>query len=82
MNTGHNGRTFANGVRIQSTPEAIRKELQETWKKMRGAEGERYRKNVAEVAGIIRTSSESGGARANMLRLGEYFTDKEQLPAA
>ncbi len=37
---------------------------------MRAEDGERYRRNIEELRGLIRKSMESGMARANLLRLG------------
>ena len=70
-------RTFANGIVVDSTSENMQKELKETWKRMRGEDGERYRRNCKAVGEVIRRSAETGGSKKNMLRFSDYFTDHE-----
>jgi len=70
LSSGLDGLTFGNGTVVNSTPEAVAKELRETWTRMRAEDGERYRRNIEELRGLIRKSMESGMARANLLRLG------------
>lgn len=67
LSSGLDGLTFGNGTVVNSTPEAVAKELRETWTRMRAEDGERYRRNIEELRG---KSMESGMARANLLRLG------------
>lgn len=74
LSSGNDGRTLGNGVVVNSTSEAMTKELNETWSRIRGEDGERYRRNISEIRGLIRKSAESGKARENMLRLGKEMT--------
>ena len=69
--TGHEGRTTAKGVKLVCTSEAATQEMRETWRKMRGQEGEAMRKKMGELSQVVKKSWASGGARENMIALGK-----------
>ena len=76
LSSGNDGRTLGNGIHVNSTPEAMQAELRGAWKKMRGEQGEEYRRNVVAVRELMRKSWEEGQTREAMLRFADYFTEK------
>lgn len=77
LSSGHDGHSFANGVKIDSTPENMRAELKSTWTSVRGAKGDEYRKNIAKVKSTILKSMDTGEAKKTMKGFSDYFTQKE-----
>ena len=77
LSSGNDGRTLANGIRVNSTPEAMQAELKGAWKTMRGKEGEEYRRNVVALRKLMKKSWEEGQTRETMLRFADYFSEKE-----
>lgn len=61
--TGQDGRTFANGVKIAGSEQAMRAEMDETWAKVRGKEGDTMRENLEALDETISKSAASGGAQ-------------------
>jgi len=55
----------------------MQEELRSTWNKMLVAEGEEYRRNVIALRETMRKSWEGGGTRESMLKLTEFFSQKE-----
>jgi hypothetical protein len=71
--TGHEGRTFANGVNHVGTEQAIKNEMAETWKKLRGKEGDEMRAKLARLGRTVTDSWERGEARESMMELGKVI---------
>jgi hypothetical protein len=74
LSSGLDGRTLGNGVKVNSTDENMRRELAETWARMRGPDGMEFRRNTERVREDMRRSVQEGEAKANMLGLSKYFT--------
>ncbi len=68
--TGFNGHTTASGVKVVGTEQAIKEEVEEVVKAMRGSEGQRMRMKMGELREVVKTSWESGGAKESTLALG------------
>ncbi len=58
-------------VTIHSTPKYMRRELDDTWRRMRGAEGDVCRKRIIEVGYTMRDSWEQGETRKGIVELGK-----------
>ena len=72
--TGQDGRTFANGVKIAGSEQARRAEMDETWPKVRGKEGDTMRENLKELDGTISKSAATGGSKKGFQALVELAT--------
>ena len=73
FSTGIDGFTLANGTKIVGGEQAIRREMDETLRKLRGPEGEEMRRKMAELRGVVERSWEKGGAREAMGALGKVI---------
>ena len=67
-------RTYANGVKYTGDEKAIRAEMDEVWRMMRGKEGDDMRSRMRELREVVRGSWESGRAREGLQALGRLIT--------
>ena len=67
-------RTYANGVQYGGDEKAIRAEMDQVWRMMRGKEGDEMRTRMGELREIVRGSWESGLALEGLQALGKLIT--------
>ena len=77
LSSGNDGLTLGNGIVVNSTSQAMQEELRDVWAKMRGEDGEGYRRNVLRVRELMRKSREEGETREATLSFAKYFTQKQ-----
>ena len=63
------------GVKVVGTEKAIKEEMAETWRKVRGPEGEEMRSRMVNVREKCERSWREGGAREGLLGMARYFGD-------
>ncbi|WVQ81833.1 hypothetical protein IAT38_003960 [Cryptococcus sp. DSM 104549] len=61
------------GTTVVGTEAAIKEEMAETWKRMRGPEGKEMRERMKGLRGLLKGSWEGGRSKADMLALGKCF---------
>lgn len=71
LSSGLEGLTLGNGVIVDGTEDAMQKELETTWKIMRGPKAEVFRENINSVRDTMRASWETGMTRGSMLKIVE-----------
>ena len=61
------------GIQHENSLEAVKREMAETWKHMRGPEGDAMRERVEKMGERFEQSWRSGLARENMLQFEKFF---------
>ncbi|EIW73591.1 hypothetical protein M231_04197 [Tremella mesenterica] len=74
FSTGHDGKTFSNGVKVNSAT-LMRKEMDEVWVRKRGEEGTRLRENVQKVRARIIESWERGESKKALDALADIISE-------
>ena len=65
--------TLYDGTEIVGTKEAIKKEMAETWARLKGSEGKQMREKMQGIRAICEKSWKEGKSRMEMEAFAKYF---------